>query len=141
MVDTVVQGVKALQDLSRLRVNFLSKRTKGGTKFVERTGQVAEVFKVDQLGGEVGRVWEWQWGGSELDWLGNKQRVPGKRDVGNALVQEERFPLQKHDLCSSWWLQQYSEHSEPGQTATAVQYDSKRECCQEHEQYQASELG
>ena len=84
MVNTVVQGVKALQDLSRLRANFFSKRTKGGTKFVECTGQVVEVFEVDRLSGEVGRVWEWQRGGSELDWLGNKQRIPGKRSIGNA---------------------------------------------------------
>ena len=82
MVDTV--GVKALQDLSRLRANFLSKCTKGGTKFIEHMGQVAEVFKVDRLSGEVGQVWEWQRGGSELDWLGNEQRIPGKRGVGNA---------------------------------------------------------
>ena len=84
MVNTVLQGVKALQNLSRLQPNLLSKRTESGTKFVERTGQFAEVFEVDQFGGKVGRAWEWQRGGSELDWLWNEQRIPGKRSVGNA---------------------------------------------------------
>ena len=35
----------------------------------------------------------------------------------------------------------YGEHSEPGQTATAVEYDSKRERCQERELHRASRLG
>ena len=83
MVNTVLQGVKALQNLSRLRPNLLSKRTESGTKFVERTGQFAEVFEVDWFGGKVGWAREWQRGGSKLDWLWNKQRIPGKRSVGN----------------------------------------------------------
>ena len=83
MVNTVVQGVKVLQNLSRLQPNLLLKHTEGGTKFIERTGQFAEVFKVDRLGGKAGQVWEWQRGGSKLDWLGNKQRIPGKRGIGN----------------------------------------------------------
>ena len=35
----------------------------------------------------------------------------------------------------------YGERSEPGRTATAVEYDSKRERYQESEQHRASELG
>ena len=51
MVNTVVQGVKALKDLLRFQPDLLLKCTEGGTKFVERTGQFAKVFEVDQLGG------------------------------------------------------------------------------------------
>ena len=76
--------MKALQNLSGLRPNLLSKRTKSSTKFVECTGQFVEVFKVDWFGGKVGRAWKWQRGGSELDWLWNEQRIPGKRSIGNA---------------------------------------------------------
>ena len=58
MVNTVLQGVKALQNLSRLRPNLLSMRTESSTKFVERTGQFAAVFEVDRFGSEFGRAWK-----------------------------------------------------------------------------------
>ena len=84
MVNAVVQGMKALQYLSRLWSNLLSKCTKGGTKFIKRTGQFAEVFEVNWLCSEAWQVWVGQQGGSELNQLGNEQWVPGKRSVGNA---------------------------------------------------------
>ena len=84
MVNTVLQGVKALQNLSGLRPNLLSKRTESSTKFVERTGQFAAVFEVDRFGSKFGRAWEWQRGGGELDRLWDEQWIPGKRSIENA---------------------------------------------------------